>query len=360
MSDVRLLVNGRRYGGWKSVRVTRSIESIAGSFALDVTDRWSDQAEPWAIAEEDSCRVEIDGQVVIDGYVDRRSIALSSNQRTLGFTGRDRAGALVDCSTILDKWSYRNIGLLELARKIAAPFGITVSVQAGLVLPALSTKLTINPGDSAYQAIERIAQIAGVIVVSDGAGGIVLTRAGTTRAASLVVGRNVLDVSIEYDGTERYRRYVVATQVAGTDNASGDATRITAEATDEGVRRTDRVLMIRPDIGITKDSARRRGDWEARIRAARAETVSISVHGWKQPNGQLWPVNALALVKAPQVGVEGDMLIAQADYTISDGGELTQLRLVRPDAFTPEPAAVVRSASGTGKDFWKTLTVGDD
>ena len=72
MSDLRLVVNGKKYGGWKSVRVTRSIESIAGSFELDVSDRWAGQGEIWPIYEEDACRVEIDGTTVIDGYVDHR------------------------------------------------------------------------------------------------------------------------------------------------------------------------------------------------------------------------------------------------------------------------------------------------
>lgn len=33
--DVTLVVNGKRYGGWKSVRITRTIEALADSFALD-------------------------------------------------------------------------------------------------------------------------------------------------------------------------------------------------------------------------------------------------------------------------------------------------------------------------------------
>lgn len=356
MADVRLLVNSRRYGGWKSVRVTRSIESIAGSFALDVTDRWSGQDVPWGIAEEDACRVEIDDDVVIDGYVDRRAIAIDGTQRTLGYSGRDKAATLVDCSAILDRWTFRKVSLLELAKRIAEPFGVKVALQAGVTLPEPPAKLVINPGDSAYQAIERAAAFSGVLIVSDGAGGIVLTRTGSGRAAPLVIGENLLSASVEYDGTDRFHRYVVATQTPGTDNASGGATRIRAEARDQDVRRTERVLMIRPDSGITADYARRRGDWEARIRAARAETVSVTVQGWRQPNGALWPVNALAQVRANAIGVDGDMLISQVDYSLSDSGEVTTIRLVRPDAFTPEPKAVVKKKGGDA--WWKNLPAG--
>jgi prophage tail gpP-like protein len=353
-SDLRLIVGGRSYAGWEGVRITRSIESLSGSFDLNVTDRWAEQAVPWAIAEEDVCRVEIDGEVVIDGYVDSRSISIDAKSRRLAYRGRDRAAALVDCSAVLDKWTFSKATVLDIARAVAKPFGITVSLQPGVVLPKPLAKLVISPGDTAWSVIERAAQPAGVLVVSSGTRGILLTRAGEGRAEALVESENILAASVDYDGTSRFCRYIVATQTAGTDEASGGATRIRAEATDEGVRRSERVLLIRPETGITRDYARTRADWEARVRAAKAETVSVTVLGWKQPiSGDLWPVNALTTVRAPSIGVDGELLISQVDYSLDDqGGEIAQLRLVRPDAFDPEPKAVVRNSSGAR---WKEL-----
>src|SRR5689334_1016721 len=109
--DVALVVDGRRYRGWKSIRVTRSIESLAGSFSLEASDRWAGQDQPWPIREEDPCRVEIGDEVVLDGYVDKRSPALSGSQRSLSYSGRDRAADLVDCSVLLKHWTFRNISV---------------------------------------------------------------------------------------------------------------------------------------------------------------------------------------------------------------------------------------------------------
>ncbi len=366
--EVTLVVNGRRYGGWKSVRITRSIESLAGSFALDVSDRWDGREAPWPIAEEDECRVAIDGTVVIDGYVDRRSLSASKDARTLSYTGRDRAAALVDCSAIVDagtvsksKWSFHNVDVYELATKIAEPFGIPVSVQAGLgALLTKDRKVVVHPGDTCFEVIARMAAAAGVLVVSDAAGGIVITRAGTARAASLVEGQNIESASVEYDGAERFHRYLISSQVPGTDEASGEATRVQAQATDEGVRRTERVLLIRPDKGYNIADSRRRADWEARIRAARSERVTVTVQGWTQPDGKLWPINARARVVSPRlIGVDGDMLISQVEHTIGDGGKMTQISLVRPDAFTPEPvAATVKDPTKASGGGWKELAKG--
>lgn len=354
--EVTLVVGGFAYGGWKSVRVTRSIESIAGSFHLEVSDRWAGQDEPWPVAEEDACQIRIGDEVVIDGYVDRRAFALAGQQRSLTYSGRDRAAALVDCSVVLDRWAFRDATVLDVARKVAEPFGITVSLQPGLVLPKAPRKLVISPGDTAFEVIRKAAESTEVLIVSDGAGGIVLTEAGTGRAAALVEGENILGASVDYDASERFSRYVVATQVAGTDEASGAVTRIRAEATDEGVRRPDRVLLIRPASGLSIDYARQRADWEARVRAARAEAVTVVVQGWTQPDGALWPLNALTRVRCPGIGVDGDLLISELEHSLdSEGGAITQLRLVRPDAFTPERrAAKVKSAGGG----WKELAGG--
>lgn len=362
MVDVALIVNGRRYGGWKSVRVTRSLESIAGSFELDVSDRWGGQEEPWPIAEYDTCRVEIGGVPVIGGYIRKRRQSLSRDARALGYSGADRAKLLVDCSAIVsgaaeakNKWSYRNVDVAAFTAAVAKPFGVPVTVQPGLKL-AKEPLLVVHPGDTCFEAIKRATDQAGVIVVSDGAGGIVITRSGTGRASALVQGFNVLSADVEYDGDDRFYRYLISSQVPGTDEASGDATRVQAETTDAGVRMRERVLLIRPDKGYNAADAKRRADWEARVRAARAEKVSISVQGWTQPNSSdLWPINALALVEVPAIGVHGDMLISQVDFTISnEGGQVTQLSLVRPDAFTPEPKAVVRPAEG----LWKEIAGG--
>jgi prophage tail gpP-like protein len=352
--DVTLLVGGRRYGGWKSVRITRSIESLAGSFALDVSDRWGDQHEPWPIAEGDACRVEIGGDVVIDGYVDDRELSAAADARALSYTGRDRAADLVDCSAVLSSYTFRNLTIADFAAKLAEPFNVRVRVQAGLSL-AKRSKIVVQPGDKAYEALARETAAAGVLLVSDGAGGILITRSGTARATSLVEGENVKAASVRYAGADRYHRYLIVMQTAGTDEFFGEAVAgVQAEATDPAVR-ASRVLLIRPDKGYDVADARRRADWEARIRAARAETVMITVLGWKQPGGALWPLNARSRVRCPKtIGVDGDMLISQVDHTISEAGKVTQIRLVRPDAFTPEPTATVKESGGA----WKELNRG--
>lgn len=361
MSELELLVNGRKYGGWKSIRVTRTIESLAGSFDLEASDRWGGQDEIWPIFEEDACRVTIDGETVIDGYIDHRAISLSASSRTLNYQGRDKSAALVDNSALLNKWSFSDSNVIDISKKVAAPFGIPISVEPGLVtsktglaVKGKGKKVVINPGDSPYHVMQRAAAEEGVLLISDGRGGVLITRSGTRRiATALVQGENLLGISIDYDATGRFRRYVVGTQGAGTDWVSGEAiSSIHGEATDLGVRRTERVLFIRPETGFSSKLANQRADWEARVRAAKAATVTAIVNGWRTA-GEIWPLNVLVTVHAPAIGIDGELLVSEVEHTIGDGGEVTQVRLMRPDAFLPEVHAVVK-----GEGAWKELAKG--
>ena len=361
MADELILVTGsKRYGGWKSIRVTRSIESLCGSFALEVSDRWSGDVDPWPIAEGDACRVELNGQVVIDGYVDDREPGGDATGRTLAINGRDRAQDLVDCSLlVLDastqghRWTYRNLDIAQFARIVAAPHGINVTVQPGLVLPK-DPYLVAHPGETGFEAIKRAAGSANVLVVSDGQGGIVITRAGTSRASGLIEGFNIKAAHAKYSSADRFHTYLISSQPPGTDETSGESLRVQASATDIGVTRTNRVIVIRPDKGMDTATARRRADWEARIRAAKAASATITVQGWTQQGGELWTPNALVFVSAPKlIGIEGDMLISQVEHTVGEGGTITQISIVRPDAFTPEPQTAIVGGEGAWKELAK-------
>lgn len=353
--EIKLRVGGKEYAGWKTARVMRGIESVSGSFALGVSERWGTQAQPWPIYEEDECTVLIGSETVITGWVDRRSPSYGAKDHALAVSGRDATGALVDCSAVLDQWEFRNVSVLAFARKVCEPFGIEVSLQTGLVLPPSPRKISVSPGDTAFNAIERACRLAGVLPVSDGEGGLLLTRAGDTHATTaLVEGENILSASAEFDASGRFHDYFVLGQHRGSSEFFGASatTEIKAFAEDPNVSRVARSLLIRPEGNVTLKQAATRAHWEAATRAARADSVSVTVQGWTQGGGTLWPINVLVRVKSPAIGVNGDMLITQATYAVdASGGTTTELTLKPPDAFLPEAVALTVAATGLWKEI---------
>lgn len=342
---VELRVNRVVYEGWKTAHVTRSMETVANGFELEVSERWANQSKPWPIKEEDECKLLLDGTPVITGYVDTRTISRTAEDHTLSVSGRDRTGDLVDCSVYLSKWEFRNLNVRQFAALICQAFQITVTNQTGLSIDPIK-RLSVDQGDTAFEAIEKACRIAGVLCVADGNGGLLLTRAGVNRCkTALVEGENLLSLSGTFDATGRFRTYIVLGQHASTSEFFGKpAARVKATCTDEAVSRHWRSLVVRPEGNVTPAQAKTRGEWEAKVRAARAETITVTVQGWSQA-GALWPINALVPVRSPSLGVNGDLLIVQAVHTLdSNAGSVTELTLKRPDAFKPEP--VLKPAKG--------------
>lgn len=344
MADVLLRVNGKEYAGWKSAQVMRGIESAAGSFELTVSEKGVGSAA-WPISKGDECSVLVAGEVVLTGYVDRRRDTLSAGEHGVSVSGRDRAGDLVDSSVVLKTWEFVRTSVLEVARRVAAPHGISVSFVAGAPVPPVPDKVSVDPGDTAFEVIERACRTASLLAVSDGRGGLVLMRPGSARASTAIVeGQNLLSGAAESDDSGRYRRVVVRGQSGGTDLLSGQqAAAVQAFADDANVTRAGRVLLIRPEGAVTAGVAKRRAQWETAVRAARALSLTVSVQGWTQGNGKLWPVNSLVRVVSPTLGVDGEYLIVQATYTLDSSGTRTELQLREPGAYTPEPIVPKRA-----------------
>jgi prophage tail gpP-like protein len=89
----------------------------------------------------------------------------------------------------------------------------------------------------------------------------------------------------------------------------------------------------------TTEAAKKRAGWEATVRAARAGKLSVKVQGWSNgTSGGVWAINELVAVKIPSMRVNGDMLVSGVQFDVSlNGGTVTTLELVRPDAYKVEP-----------------------
>lgn len=338
MAKIALKVNGVEYAGWESASVTRGIETVAGSFSLSVSERW-DEKRSWPIFEGEECALELEGSRVITGYVDNRNVGYSASSRSFEVTGRDKTGDLVDCAAVPKKWQFNSIAYDAYIRELCAPFGVTVTVAPGIELGKPPPMFVVNPGDKVFECIERAARMGAFLAHSDGNGGLILDRTGTKRTVtSLIEGANLKSARASYSVSDRFRRYIVTGQLPGSDDFNGDQSAfIRGEAEDANIRET-RVLLIRAEGIQTIDISKRRAQWEAAIRAARGSSVECEVQGWQQQDGSLWPINTLVHLKAPRIGIDDDLLISQAVFSVDDSqGVITRMSLKRPGAFTPEP-----------------------
>ncbi len=332
MSDLRLKVDGLLYGGWKTVRIQRSIEQIAGQFELTVTERWAGQDTPRPIRPGAECQVLIDGTPVVTGYVDDANISYDATSHSVAVTGRDKTGDLVDCSAPTKDKQRFNLTLLALAKKLCVPYGIEVTADVD-VGPAFASDAD-NSGASVFEGLAAAAAIRAVLLISDGLGDLLITRASRERIQTiLLLGDNVRACSVSFSHKDRYSEYTVLGQGAADDFNYGLAAAQPVGKTIDGLIERHRPLTVIAEKPITSAAAQVRAEWERNVRFGKSQRIQYTVAGWHYEPGKLWPLNRLVAVRDEFLGIDADLLITGVTFILDDSGERTELALMPREAF---------------------------
>ncbi len=339
MSNVVLMVAGTEYGGWKEIRIERSVDTISGAFSLSVSDRWEAGAVPWPINPGDECKIQADGETLISGFVDVVNTSFSATDHSITVQGRDKSADMIDSSANNQPGSWEKITIGDLAKKLAEPFGIKVTDESGDKTPFPLAKL--QPSETPYEMLERYARQRGILTIADGQGGIILTKPGKERAeTSLVQGVNILSASGTADHSNRFSEYLVTGQNFGSDFAYGDeAAQLEAKAKDLEIRTARKLRIIAANATDAK-GMKAVAEWESTVRAARSSPLKITVQGWRQSEGgKIWKPGQLVSVQSSFLRMDEpkDMIINAVTLSKSENGTLAELELMRPSAYKPKP-----------------------
>ena len=330
--DIILRINGQIHGGWKRASITRNMTTLAGTFEVDVTDRWADDAAARPIKPGARCSVSVAGQQVIQGFVDEAVPRYDATTHHAAIRGRDATADLVDCSALHDPDEWKDQRLDQLVRILAQPFGIPVSADVPLGEPFKIFKL--QPGETVFTAIERLCRMRAVLAVSNGQGGLLLTRAGNRRAAVALENGptgNILSGEGVSSDRDRFSEYRVRGSSQGNDLVFGDDLQVEGRATDGTISRY-RPFVVLAETQVDQRAADDRARWEATVRAGRSRQARYVVQGWTA-GGDLWRPNTLVAVRDDWLSIDEDMLITSVRYRRSEAGTTTELGVMHPDAF---------------------------
>ncbi len=340
--DVTLTVNGTTYGGWKNIRITLSLESLSGVFELGISEKWPGQTIPWGIRYGDECVLKIGNDIILTGYVDQVEIQYDKENHGFTVSGRDRAGDLVDCSAMNKPGTWNGRTLLQIASDLTTPFQIPITAEVSVGKPF--KKFAIEPGESVYEALERLAKMRAVLIVSDGHGGLRITRSGMKTATSaLKVGENIEVCNGTFDYTNRFSEIIVKGQSQGDDHTPTSVfTGARGKAVDPEVKRY-RPLLVLAESQANTEQCQKRAAWEVAVRKGKSTRIEYTVPGWRQANGALWEINSLVFVEDPLLKRQERLLISGVQFQVDDkAGTLTMLTVTKPDAFKliEEPESV--------------------
>jgi prophage tail gpP-like protein len=377
---ITLTVGGLVLSRWVSTQVCRNLRDIAGSFTFQYRDSgrealaFAPDLDPIprfpSVLAGQPCSVAIDGTTVLMGSIDEVDVNWEADQLSCTITGRDKTGDLVDCAAAPNgPVEWRNVTALQIAQIIAKPFGI--AARTDVTIDGVFPLFGVDADEIALSAIEKAARQGALLVMSDGVGGLLLTRGGSTRApAPLTRPGNIQGGGRRSNWAQRFSDYYVkgqtnrsvirATQepliMSGTDPRSGLTfpieTSTTATTTENvasvmtGHSIDPEVTRYRPTVRMVKTQAgaatvQQQAEWSLRIAKGQAETLNYKVLDWRAgPSNALWLPNALSHVTDPYAQVDKDMLISGVTYMFDQSGEYTQLELAGRTAFDriDEPA----------------------
>jgi len=337
-----LTVNGKDHGGWLSMRVSRSIQQLSGSYSLETGPKTA--ANP-LIRPGDLCKVSIRNEEtdpkfqVIQGFVETLDGAGDENSVQFEVSGRDRTGDLVD-SAITRIGEWRSLKFQELVADLASDFNIQVGIDSAIDTGAEISAINYDQGTTYQELIAEYAVQKQLLVYTQPNGQIFITRASTQRGSlSLVEGKNILNHTINLDWSEVFKEYLVkGSRQSQKNDPEDEVTQVEACAIDERFPR-NRATIIMPDTEVTVDSAQEIADWNASTRMGKAEAYTATIQGW-------FPVfNEIAYVKIDSYDLDADMLIEGYELIADDGGKKTTFNVVHPRAFALLPSNIITKDS---------------
>jgi prophage tail gpP-like protein len=328
---LELRIGGDVWTGWKSVAVTMSLEEVASKFSIVTRSR-----DPWALRAGAAAEISLDRTLVLRGFVDRVTPSFDDNGALCSIEGRARTGDLVDCAADTVPGEWWSVRLQDLVSEIAKPFGIDVVDAVGEVERFLMFR--VQPGEAAFDAIERACRMRAVLATCTAGGDLLLTRPDQVMSGvELREGFNVKACAAAEDWSERFFEYLVRGQTFGTDENFGPpAAQIEGRAIDPAVR-SSRRLIITPEGTVSPLAAQQRAMWEATVRKARSLKVSVTTSGWIHHEGALWRPNLRVEAELPSIRIAGPMLVGSVHLAQGEEGSTAQLELLQPDSFVPQP-----------------------
>jgi prophage tail gpP-like protein len=383
---VTLAVGGQVFDAWTRVEIVRDLTEISGSFSLEYADTFRARrtlpalegiarAATTELRQGQPAKIAIDNETVLLGWIDDVTLSIEGDSLRATVSGRDRTGDLVDCAAAPDgPAEYRNLTLTQIAERICAPFGIPVRAEVDVGAPF--PKFSIDVAETAMSALEKAARQRAVLVVSDGIGGLVLTRGGNRRGpAPLRLPGNVMASAATLSWRDRFRDYIVKGQTSGAAGGRAATPALSAAApplssapapapmptprtpTNErrgivmtGRARDEAVTRHRPKVASSKTqsggvSVQEQADWMMRTARAQSDQVKHTVADWRAgDDARLWRTNELVLVEDRYAGLNGDMLISGVTFQYGeDTGHRAVLSITGPAAFD-----VLREANEDG------------
>jgi prophage tail gpP-like protein len=271
-------------------------------------------------------QVQLNGQQVLTGIVDRITGSVSRWGSMLVVQGRDKTAALLvdGAAPIL---TLEGATLKSLVQRVAGEVGVTKfnwlpGAGDSIPLEPMETIKT-NPGESAWDVLSRYAGRMGLAMWTSADGALNVGRPSYEGPATLAfehystapqMMRNNCEISSMSSMAERYSKVIVYGSRQGNDLIFGldSSWNIVGEATDAEVP-YKKVLRVVDSDSKSVSRSKRRAQAEVALRKLEGTRIEVVAPGHSQ-NGAIFSANKQAVVHSDLLGVDGVYWISKCKY----------------------------------------------
>lgn len=353
-NTIVLRVGGREHHFWQ----TYSIDSdfLIPSDAFDLSIFHAPGFDIPDLSGED-CEVLINGQVVLTGIIDTQEDRKSKGSRSLRIAGRDLASLLVDCSA--PQINLQGKTVLDAAKELVKPWQQIKNIQLKAKENPKLDKIDIEPGETVWQALEKIAHFAGLHPWFEPDGTLIIGGAdyASEPVATLCWSKNshknnIQELKIDRSVENRYSEvsFLAQSHAKAGDHGKHDL---------KWVHKDESMALYKPKTvvisdadnleALKKQAQKQLADWRLE-----GLTLSISVTDHKTASGVLWQPGQRVHVVDEEEGIDAIFFLMGRRFELSrSGGTTTELRLKEDGVWTPsaypEKAEKARNRAGKKK-----------
>jgi prophage tail gpP-like protein len=329
-----VVVEGRKFQSWKSVWVQHRWAEAYPLFRFTSADIEQVPAD-WQKLQfkpGDEAAIYLGNELAITGVIVTRQTAYSKDAKGIQFQGIGVTWYAARASVIHKTGNFDNKSFMQIAEEVLAPTGIKI-IPIGNVNAEPFVKCQVEPGETIWNFLERLARPRGIVMGSDKDGNFLAIDDHTMPiSASLVEGVNIISCQAVISIENIFTDYIIRGQTAASDTQNMAAASEQEAHYPGTAKRYSPVLTPAEQpvwsIGELQERAKNESIWhEGTIIEA-----TIVVQGWMRPGThQLWRAGDDVSVKSPMAMLDMVLKIRTITFTQDrNQGTLTALELVAP------------------------------
>lgn len=331
---VTLIVGGNKFEDWTSIVVQRTWGAPYDEFRFTCAEREGATASQVNSSSRfkpgDKCRIELAGQLAMEGEIITRQCAYDGHSHGVELQGTNQTWPAATSSVIHKTNSFDGKTFAEIVAEVLGPTGVAWDFNPDPP-PQKLKYVHSEKGETNFAFLERIARNLKIIITCTKVGGFLFICEGrqTGNQGRLIEGKNIKKMQCVVSVQNSYSKIFVV----GQSNASNELNYVKAsqqKAEVAGKYKGYRPLVIPQEQPTTEQTLVKTNAENAAMWQAGTEiNATVVVYGWQiNEGGPLWEPGSDVTVHSPMAMLNNQKMTLQSVTHTQDNNSGTQTTLL--------------------------------